>query len=289
MKRNSVTEQARAKINLSLDVTGRLDDGYHLVRMIMETVELGDTLTITAREDGQAALRITGADLPGGPDNLAYRAAVLMMDTYGCGGADILLEKRIPVAAGLAGGSADAAAVLLGMNRLYGLGRTADELAVLGRKLGADVPYCVKRGTMLAEGTGEKLTPLPPAPPCRVLLVKPDIEVSTKYVYEHLSVEQRTDHPDVDAAIRALEKGSLQDLAGCMGNLLEQVTGEICPVIGEIENVMEEAGALRTMMSGSGPTVFGLFEGQEAMEKAAALCRKMWPDAVVEKTRLYKV
>lgn len=207
MKRQAdkLTRKAYAKINLGLDVVGRLENGYHQVRMIMQTVGIYDRLTFAAGESGIRIVTDSG-ELPTGPDNLIYRAAVLLLETCGVeAGVDIRLEKHIPIAAGMAGGSSDAAATLQGLNDLFALGLTQERLRQLGVRIGADVPYCIMGGTALAEGIGEVLTPLPPAPRCTVLVAKPDLQVSTKYVYEHLDAGESWQHPDIDGMRSAIE------------------------------------------------------------------------------------
>ena len=249
---------ARAKINLGLDVLRKREDGYHEVRMIMQTIQI------------QTNLRY----LPVNEDNLVYKAAKLLMDEFAVEqGLNIRLEKHIPVAAGMAGGSSDAAAVLVGVNRMFELGLSKKDLMARGVKIGADVPYCVMRGTALAEGIGEKLTPLARMPQCYILIAKPKISVSTKFVYGNLRANELTEHPDIDAQIAALKAGDLRTLCREMGNVLETVTIPAYPVIGEIKKTMLECGALGSLMSGSGPTVFGIFEDKEKAEKAFAVLK----------------
>lgn len=261
--------KARAKINLGLDVLRKREDGYHEVRMIMQTIPLYDKLTIRPAEDEQIHIRTNRHFLPTGEDNLVYRAAKLLMDEFQIRqGVEIELAKYIPVAAGMAGGSSDAAAMLVGMNKLFDLGLSTEQLMERGVKIGADVPFCVMRGTALAEGIGEKLTPLPPMPKCHILIAKPGIHVSTKFVYGNLRAGELEEHPDIDGQIEALKRGDLQELARLMGNVLETVTIPEYPVIRQIKDTMKEYGALNAMMSGSGPTVFGLFEEKLAAQEA---------------------
>lgn len=264
--------RAMAKINLGLDVLGKREDGYHDLRMIMQTIRLFDNVKMTVTESRGIKVKTNLSFLPVNEDNLVYRAAKLLMEEFQIEkGLFIDLEKRIPVAAGLAGGSTDAAAVLVGVNRLFHLGLSKAALMERGVKLGADVPYCVMRGTALAEGIGERLTPLPAPPACHVLIAKPKVHVSTKFVYENLHADQLQAHPDIDGQIRALREGDLGGIAGRMGNVLETVTIPAYPVIEEIKEEMKRMGALNAMMSGSGPTVFGLFDvetkAQEACER----------------------
>lgn len=273
--RDTVTLKALAKINLGLDVLGRRDNGYHDVRMVMQTIYLYDNVTLTKTESAGIQLETNLFYLPVDETNIAYKAAKLLMDEFHIQeGVRITLEKHIPVSAGMAGGSSNAAAVLVGMNRLFSLGLSQKELMERGVRLGADVPYCIMRGTALAEGIGEVLSPLPPLPKCHILVAKPGISVSTKVVYEKLDSKPIEEHPDIDSIIKGLEKEDLAQVANSMGNVLERVTIEDYPVIEEIKNVMKEAGALSSMMSGSGPTVFGLFEDRAAAKKAQEILRK---------------
>ncbi len=261
--------KALAKINLALDVLGKRENGYHDVRMVMQTIYLYDDVKLKKTGEAGIDLKTNLPFLPVNENNIAYKAAKLLMEEFSLqGGIEIELFKRIPVAAGLAGGSTNAAAVLYGMNRMYGLGLSLKELMERGVKLGADVPYCLMRGTVLAEGIGEMLTPLPPVPKCYVLIAKPGINVSTKLVYEKLDAKEIVEHPDIDALILGLEENDIKKVAGSMGNVLEKVTIEDYPVIEEIKSVMKNEGALGSMMSGSGPTVFGLFEKQSPAKRA---------------------
>lgn len=256
--------KAYAKINLGLDVVRRREDGYHEVRMIMQTVKLFDKLTFYLSEEPGIRIKTNLGFLPVDKNNLVYKAVKLLQDTYHVEkGMEIDLFKCIPVAAGMAGGSSDCAAALVGASRLFGLGLSRKELMELGVKLGADVPYCVLRGTALSEGIGEVLTPLPPIPDCHILIAKPAVSVSTKYVYEHLDAEGVKTHPDIDGMIAAIREGSLKGITDRMENVLETVTILKYPVIEEIKNCMNEQGAMNALMSGSGPTVFGIFEREE--------------------------
>ena len=267
--------RAHGKINLGLDVLRRLENGYHEVRMIMQTVELADTVTMRRRPEERIALKTDRAGLPCDERNLAYRAAKLMKEKFSLReGVEIILEKRIPVAAGMAGGSADCAAVLKGMNELFDLGMSLEELQKEGVKLGADVPYCLMGGCALSEGIGEALTALKRPPACELVLAKPDVDVSTKHVYENLRLNRLGRHPDIDGILRSIENGDLEGLCGKLENVLESVTGKEYPVIGEIEEVMKGEGALAAVMSGSGPTVFGIFRGKEAALRAMESVKK---------------
>ena len=267
--------KALAKINLGLDVLGKRENGYHDVRMIMQSIYLYDDVTIQRKDTQGIEVETNLHFLPTDKNNIAYKAAKLLMEEFHLpGGVRILLNKRIPVAAGMAGGSSNAAAVLFGMNKMFRLGLSQEELMERGVQLGADVPYCIMRGTVLAEGIGEELTVLPSMPPCVVLIAKPPISVSTRVVYEALDSKEIVTHPDIDGLIDGLEKGSLQEIAKYMGNVLEDVTIPLHPVIENIKREMKQAGALNAMMSGSGPTVFGLFENRKAARKAQERIRR---------------
>lgn len=266
---DTVMLKALAKINLGLDVLGRRENGYHDVRMVMQTIYLYDNVTLTKTEEAGIRLECNLFYLPVDDTNIAYKAAKLLMDEFGIKeGVRIVLDKHIPVAAGLAGGSSNAAAVLVGMNRLFSLGLSQEELMERGVRLGADVPYCVMRGTVLAEGIGEILSPLPPLPKCCVLIAKPGISVSTKTVYEKLDSQEISAHPDIDGILEGLEDQDIQKVAASMGNVLEAVTIGDYPIIEQIKTVMKESGALNAMMSGSGPTVFGIFEDHQRAKEA---------------------
>ncbi len=267
--------KALGKINLGLDVLGRRENGYHDVRMVMQTVYLYDKIWMEKTKDPQITLETNLYYLPVNESNLAYQAAQLLMDEFDIKeGVDIRLEKHIPVAAGMAGGSSNAAAVLFGMNQMFSLGLTREELMERGVKLGADVPYCIMRGTALAEGIGEELSQLPRIPKCHVLIAKPPISVSTKMVYEKLDALELVEHPDIDGIIEGLNAGDLKKITGCMGNVLEKVTIEEYPVIEQIKDVMKANGALNAMMSGSGPTVFGIYDDKRKARAAAAKIRQ---------------
>lgn len=266
--------RAMAKINLGLDVVRKRPDGYHEVRMVMQTIHLYDVIELQERKEPGITVQTNLPFLPTNKDNLVYKAASLLMEEFGLSqGLAIRLEKHIPVAAGLAGGSSDAAAVLVGVNRLFRLGLTTQELMERGVRIGADVPYCVMRGTVLAEGIGERLTALPKAPDCHVLIAKPPISVSTKFVYENLHLDTLREHPDIDGMIACIREGSLEGVAQRLGNVLESVTIPAYPVIAEIKDMMLQNGALNAMMSGSGPTVFGLFKSRETARRAQEAIR----------------
>ncbi len=281
--------RAMAKINLGLDVLRRREDGYHEVRMVMQTVQLYDKITLRRTQKPGIEVSTNLYYLPVNENNLVYKAAKLLMEEFSIAeGVHINLQKYIPVAAGMAGGSSDAAAVLFGINRMFGLGLSQEKLMKRGVKLGADVPYCLMRGTALAEGIGEKLTALKPAPRCPVLIAKPAISVSTKFVYEHLVLDENTRHPDIDATLRAIEAGDVRAMAASMGNVLESVTCARYPVIGQIKETMLEYGAMNALMSGSGPTVFGLFEGKAAAREALYALKKRNLARQVYLTEMYQ-
>lgn len=265
--------RALAKINLGLDVTGKREDGYHEVRMVMQTIQMYDQLEIKERKEPGIRLTTNLPFLPCNDGNLVYKAAKILMDEFDIRqGVDMNLTKFIPVAAGMAGGSSDAAAALIGINRMFQLGLTKRQLMERGVQIGADVPYCVLRGTALAEGIGEKLTVLPPMPDCWILIGKPGISVSTKYVYTTLDLNTDTVHPDIDGMKKALEDGNLYGITERMGNVLQDVTIPAYPEVERIKEQMKTLGAVNAMMSGSGPTVFGIFDNEE---KAQEACQKL--------------
>jgi len=253
-----LTVQAFAKINLALDVLHKREDGYHEVEMVMQSISLADTLTISSRQNG-ITISTNISDLETDSRNLAYRAAALLQERFGISeGVHIHIEKEIPIAAGLAGGSSDAAAVLKGLNSLWALGLTQQDMANLGAALGSDVPFCVYGGTMLATGRGELLSPLPQLPECWVILAKPPVDVSTAWVYGNFKAERVINRPDLNSMRRVLANRDLQGVAGNLANVLETVTEPAYPEISHLKTTMKTCGALASLMSGSGPTVFGL-------------------------------
>lgn len=261
--------RAMAKINLGLDVIKKRDDGYHEVRMIMQTIRMYDQIDIAGGDRPGIQVKTNLPYLPSNENNLVYKAAKLLMDEFHIKkGLDIRLRKVIPVAAGLGGGSSDAAAVMVGVNRMFHLNLSLEELAERGKAIGADVPYCIMRGTALAEGIGEILTQLPPMPPCHILVAKPGINVSTKNVYKSLRADEIKNHPDIDGIIDAIREDSLVGVTARMANVLEDVTVREYPVIDEIKQLMMGRGALSAMMSGSGPSVFGIFDDRRKAEHA---------------------
>lgn len=271
---NIIIRKAYAKINLGLDVVRRLPNGYHEVRMIMQNVDIYDVLTFAKAEEG-ILLQVDNQEVPADGNNLICKAAKLLLETAGIqGGVRITLEKNIPVAAGMAGGSTDAAAAFLGINELYEIGYDIEQLKALGVKIGADVPYCIQGGTALAEGIGEVLSELPAPPACHLLVAKPDINVSTKFVYENLRANELEYHPDIDGMIEALDSGDLKGITDRLGNVLETVTVPAYPIIQEIKDVMLAAGAENALMSGSGPTVFGIFTDKDQADASAEAIRQ---------------
>ena len=267
--------EAHAKINLGLDVTGRREDGYHLVRMIMQALELHDTLHFEKTERPGVQLETDVPGLAVDRSNLIVRAAELLFETYAPGkGVRIQLEKKIPLAAGLAGGSTDAAAALRGINELYQLGLDDAELCRLGVQLGADIPYCIMGGTALSEGIGEVLTPLPDLPFCYIVLGKPEEGMSTAQAYRELDSMTDIRHPDIGGQIRALQEGDLTGVTERLGNVLEPVTLSHQPEVDTIRNILLEAGAAGACMSGSGPTVFGIFTEEKKALKACSVLKQ---------------
>ncbi|MBP2643922.1 MAG: ispE [Firmicutes bacterium] len=265
---------ARAKINLALDILYKRSDGYHEVEMVMQEITLADKVLLDGDAD-EISVSTNIPDLSCGQDNLAYRAAALIRDTLKIRrGVRITLDKRIPVAAGLAGGSANAAAVLKGLNQLWGLGLSLRELEELGSSLGSDVPFCLNGGTMLATGRGEKLSSLPGLAEVYVVLAKPPVAVSTAWVYGNYRPEIVTHHPDIPGMVACLEKRDLPGVAGKMANVLESVTMAAYSEISDLKNLMLDCGLVASMMSGSGPTVFGLTADYRKAHAVAELLRR---------------
>lgn len=279
---NKVTLRAYAKINLGLDVVRRLENGYHEVRMVMQSIDLYDKVNIYRNRTGDIRINTNLSFLPTGPDNLVYKAAALLRDEFGIqSGVNIDLFKFIPVAAGMAGGSTDAAAVLKGMNTMFDLKLSDEELMKRGATLGADIPYCIMGGTALTEGIGEKLTPLKACPKCYVVIGKPGVSVSTKFVYQNLKLDDNTVHPDIDGIIASINEDDIYGVADRLANVLETVTEEAYPVIKDIKSAMIREGALNAIMSGSGPTVFGLFDD---LEKANHCKEAIWKSGLTRNT-----
>ena len=272
---------APAKVNLGLDVVSRRPDGYHEVRMVMQTIRLTDRIYLRKAESG-VTLSCSDPALPSDPSNLAWKAVLAMEKAAGRTlPVEIRIEKRIPMAAGLAGGSTDAAAVLDGLNRLYDLGFSPERLREIGLSLGADIPFCLLRGTALAEGIGEVLTPLRPLPILPMVLAKPPVDVSTKEIYQALTLDEETPHPPIDRMVSRIEAGDMPSLRPLHGNLLETVTIPLCPEIETLREALAASGAVIARMSGSGPTVFGLFLKPEEAAEAYRRLRRSFPDTTV--------
>lgn len=272
---NSILLKARAKINLTLDVTGKREDGYHFVKMIMQTISLCDTVLVKKVPKPGIWLKCDVKWLPCDERNIAYKAAALMIDTFDIKeGVSISIRKRIPVAAGLAGGSADCAAVLKGINEVFGLGLDEERLMELGAKLGSDVPFCIKEGTALAEGVGADLTDIGPCPELNMVLIKLPVSVSTATVYKNLDCYNLPFHPDTEAVLEAIKNGDRKAIAEGLSNVLETVTVKMHPRIDKLKKTLVEYGALGSIMSGSGPTVYGIFEDKRAACDAADKLRE---------------
>lgn len=268
--------KAYGKVNLGLDVIGKRPNGYHDVRMIMQTVQLFDRLNMKKIKNNGIFLETNLSYVPCNENNLVYKAIDLLKKEFKIKeGVQVSLEKHIPVSAGMAGGSSDCAAALYGMNRMFSLGLTTRQLMEYGVQLGADVPYCIIRGTALSEGIGEILTRVPPLPKCYIVIAKPSINVSTKFVYEHLDINTIKAHPDIDGMIQALRERNLDGVASRMGNVLEEVTIPYHPIIADIKCQMLKMGAMNALMSGSGPTVFGIYTNLEKAKSALYSIRKM--------------
>ena len=264
--------KAYAKINLALDVVRKREDGYHDLDMIMQTVGVYDDVIIS-REDGTQTYEIevsTDADiLPNDKGNLAFMAAKVLMEAYDIKAkVKIHINKRIPIAGGMAGGSADCAAVLRGVNQLFQLGLTDEQLQEYGVKLGADVPYCIVGGTKRAQGIGEILTDLPTPPKCYVIIAKPDAFVSTKFVYSHIRPAQIENHPDIDGIIESIKAGDLYGMCEKIANVMEDVTIPEYPIIQKVKDILKSNGAVNALMSGSGPTVFGIYDDEEKAKQS---------------------
>ncbi len=266
---------AYGKINLGLDVTGRRDDGYHIVRMIMQNVDIYDTLTFEDNETGEIVLTAASDKIPTDGSNLICKVARQLKEEYGVTkGVNIHLVKRIPVAAGMAGGSTDGAAAYVALNELWGLGLDKKRLCELAVKLGADIPYCIMGGTALAEGIGEELTTISDMPACNIVVAKPNIDVSTGWVYKELDSKEIESHPDIDGIRKAIEAGDLKGMCDLIGNVLEPVTASKYEEIGKLEALLTEAGAIGAFMTGSGPTVFGIFDDAGLAKKGYdSLCK----------------
>lgn len=282
---NNMEIKARAKINITLDVLNKREDGYHNVKMIMQTVDLYDTLYLEKIDQG-IEVKTNLRYLPVDEKNVAYKAAQLFFNTVNIKdtGIKINIHKKIPVAAGLAGGSTDAAAVLIAMNRMFNIGLSTEQLMEMGKQLGADVPYCIMGGTALAEGIGDILTLLPSMPTAIVVLAKPPISVSTAQVYGKLNVQNITTHPDTESVINAIYNQDIIGITKGMYNVLEAVTAKEHRIVNRIKNIMLGSGAYGSIMSGSGPTVFGIFGNEVSARKAVNKLKTIASDIFVVNT-----
>ena len=284
-----VEERAYGKINLSLDVLRRRENGYHDVSMVMKTVDIFDVISLNKLESDSEIILTANIDtLPLDETNIVYKAVKLIKEEYGINtGVSAHIEKHLPIAAGMGGGSSDCAAALRGMNRLFELGLSDEKLEELGVRLGADVPFLIKGGIALAEGIGEKLTKLPDFPDCVFVIAKPDLGVSTKEVYEAFDGLKEVKHPDIGKLVNSLGNTKLKDIVKLLGNVLEEVTANKYKIIETIKTLLLENGAVFSMMTGSGPTVFGIFENSEQAEKACMNLRKQEGLELVEVTKCY--
>lgn len=277
-------EKAYAKVNITLDVVGKREDGYHLLKMIMQNIDIYDVITIEKIESG-IEITCNKPYVPTDERNLAYKAAKLFKDTFNItSGVSINIKKNIPVAAGLAGGSTDCAAVLKIMNKLFQVNADNEKLMELGVKLGADVPYCIDGGTALCEGIGEILTPLKPFKNHIIVLVKPPFGVSTKEVYKNFDLGRVKNHPETDKVITYMNENNLYEVAKNMKNLLENVTLKKHKVISSIKSEMESLGAIKAMMSGSGPTVFAFFDDMMKAQRCYDEMKKKYNDTFITRT-----
>ena len=266
--------KAYGKINLGLDVIRKRPDGYHDLDMVMQMVDVYDDVILTQIEGTEIVVRTDTAVLSNGTDNLAYMAARMLMDEFGITqGLEITIKKRIPIAGGMAGGSSDCAATLKGVNQMFDLGLSKEELMERGVRLGADVPYCILGGTAIARGIGEILTPLPTPPECHVIIAKPPVSVSTAFVYGNIRPDKIERRPDIEVMVSAIKTQDLYKLAESLYNVMEDITVPQYPIIQEIKTVMLDNGALNSIMSGSGPTVFGLYDDIEKAEQTVELLK----------------
>ena len=273
---NSIVLKSYGKINLGLDVLRRRDDGYHEVRMIMQTVGLYDLLTMKKIKDDKIKMKCNLPFLPTDERNLVYKAVKIIKDKYHIkDGVEIDLSKRIPVAAGMAGGSSNCAAALKGMNELFDLGLSVDELCEIGVTLGADVPYCIWGGTALSEGIGEKLTRVDAMPSCYILIAKPGISVSTAFVYKNLDLAGLSSHPDIDGMLECLKHKDLDGICDRLENVLETGTTKEYPVIEKVKKHLMDQGAMGALMSGSGPTIFAIFKDKKTADNALESLRSI--------------
>lgn len=280
---NSIQLKSRAKINLSIDVLGRREDGYHLVEMIMQTIDLYDIIKIKELDINTIAITSNSSNIPLDENNIVYKAINLLKEEFNINkGVEVFIQKNIPIAAGMAGGSSNAAAVLVGLNKIWDLNLSQQELQKIGFKLGADVPFCISGRAALAEGVGEELTYIKPLPKdVSILVCKPNIFVSTQKVYQGLDLNNMGKRPNNEYLIDCLNKGDIKSLAENMANVLESVTSREYKEIEEIENIMMNNNALGSMMSGSGPTVFGLYTNEVDALKAKEELQKTYDQVYV--------
>ena len=280
----SISLNAPAKINLSLDILGKLPNGYHSVKMIMQTIPLFDTVKIEASSGSGIEIICGKEGVPTDNKNSAYKGAELFLEKANISSKiTITLNKKIPAAAGMAGGSTDAAAVLKGLNELFDYPLSEKEILELCLKIGADVPFCYIGGCALSEGIGEVLTPLSPLENAYIVIAKPDFEVSTAWVYQNFKMENVSRHPDTETVISAIKNGDLNELSKSTSNVLETVTEKEYPIITEYKNILKEKGALLSMMSGSGPTVFGIFDDLTSAENAYKEMQNLTKDSFLLK------
>ncbi len=282
--KNRAIAKSYAKINLTLDVLGKLENGYHEVKMIMQSVNLFDLIIVDKQRQG-IKISTNSKAIPSNNKNIAYKAAELFFkETKISGGAKILIHKNIPIAAGLAGGSGNAAAILCALNLLYNANLTDNELANLALTLGADVPYCLTGGTQLSEGIGEKLTPLSSFSGIPVVLVKPPVNISTAGIYQKIDFAENLIHPDTDTVLDAIKRGDTETVAKNISNIMETVTKNECPQITDIKEKMISFGAIGSIMSGSGPTVFGLFPDNASAKKACDFFQEIYNEVYLAHT-----
>ena len=267
-----IEERAPAKLNLSLDVLGAMGNGYHEMRMVMQSASLCDTVRVALNDSGELRLKTNFGFLPQGEKNIAWQAARAFFAAAGMPGqgADVVLQKRIPVGAGLGGGSSDAAAVLRALNRLTGAGLSCRELEKLGEGLGSDVPFCVRGGAALATGRGEVLTPAAPLPECGIVICKPRFSIRTPELFQRIDARRSRIRPDTDGQLEAMAAGDLPGAARRMYNVFEDVLPRRCAEIGVIKHRLLDAGALGAVMTGTGSAVVGVFADPTAAETAAA-------------------
>lgn len=281
----SVEKKAYAKINLSLDVVRRREDGYHDLEMIMQQIGICDIIRVEETEGSEIEISADGGNIPTDSDNIVYKISYTLKERFNIGkGVRIHIEKNIPVAAGLAGGSTDAAAVMMILNEIWNLDMDKDEMTDIAKNIGADIPFFFYGKTALAEGIGEKITPLSDFSGRKILLVNPGVPVNTGHVYKNLKLDENLKRPDNKELIEFIENGETQKLAENMANVLESVTIAEHPVIDEIKKEMMDCGALGSMMSGSGPTVFGIFDKDSTIETAYERMKEKYKTALITET-----